>query len=204
METKETYAIDRFIQSLRDAQVDLEEFAMRLSIGKANAKDKFEEVKSSLKQFSIEVEDYFYQSGVLTSDDKINFKKAFDELRLQLSLGLADAKDVYQEQKKKIETQMSIIESVVSSDERVIEMKEKLLTEFEKARIKMEILQLQFSLGKLEAQSELEKRNKELSHKIEDMEATLRTKKDEYISKVNNFQTELKSAYSHFRKAFLG
>lgn len=33
--TKETFAIDKFIQRLRDAQVELEEFRVQLALGKA-------------------------------------------------------------------------------------------------------------------------------------------------------------------------
>lgn len=134
-QTKETFAIDKFIQRLRDAQAELEEFRVQIALGKAEAKDKFEELKHSLQKFIVEVENYFYQVGVLDADKKINLQKAIDELKVQLSIGIADAKDVYAEQKKNIEKYLNEVEKIILSDERVVDMKEKVMSEFEKAKL---------------------------------------------------------------------
>jgi len=200
--TKETFAIDKFIQRLRDAQVEIEEFRVQLALGKAEAKDKFEELKHFLQKFIVEVENYFYQAGVLDADKKLNLQKAIDELKVQLNIGIADAKDMYAEQKKNIEKYLNEIETLIASDERVLEMKEKVLSEFEKAKIKLEILQLQFSLGKLEVKDEIHKYSKEVSQTIEDIESVLKSKSDDYTAKFENVQSELRKAYIHIKKAF--
>lgn len=200
--TKETFVIDKFIQGLRNAQVELEAFRVQLALGTYEAKDKFEEVKSSLHEFSVETEDYLYKAGVLSEDKKVNVAKAFETLRLQLALGKAEAKDAFYEQKEKIEKQMSELEDLIAQDDRVSEAKERLMAEFEKAKIKMELLQLQYSLGKMEAKDALEKRNFNLLDKIDEIENVLKSKSDEYNSKFKNVQSELKAAYGHFKKAF--
>jgi hypothetical protein len=200
--TKETFLIDKFIQGLRNAQVELEAFRVQLALGTYEAKDKFEDVKSSLHDFSVETEDYLYKSGVLSNDKKIDFAKAFETLRVQLALGKAEAKDVFYEQKENIEKQMSHLEDLISEDDRVSEAKERLMTEFEKVKIKMELLQLQYTLGKMEAKDELEKRKFDLSDKIDEVEHLLNSKSEEYTSKFKNVKSEMKSAFNNFKKSF--
>lgn len=118
-------------------------------------------------------------------------------------MGIVEAKDAYAEQKKNIEKYLNEIETLIASDERVVEMKEKVLSEFEKAKIKLEILQLQFSLGKLEVKDEIKKYSKETSQKIEEIESLLKSKNEAFTSKFNNIKRELKEAYAHLRKAFV-
>jgi hypothetical protein len=199
--TKETFIIDKFIQGLRNAQVELEAFRVQLALGTYEAKDKFEEVKSSLRDFSVETEDYLYKAGVLSEDKKVNITKGFETLRLQLALGKAEAKDAFNEQKANIEKQMSHLEDLIAEDDRVADAKERLLAEFEKVKIKMELLQLQYTLGKMEAREELEKRKFDLSDKIDEVEELLKEKSEEYISKFKNVKSEMKSAYNNFRKS---
>jgi len=199
--TKETFIIDKFIQGLRNAQVELEAFRVQLALGTYEAKDKFEEVKSSLRDFSVETEDYLYKAGVLSEDKKVNITKGFETLRLQLALGKAEAKDAFNEQKANIEKQMSHLEDLIAEDDRVADAKERLLAEFEKVKIKMELLQLQYTLGKMEAREELEKRKFDLSDKIDEVEELLKEKSEEYISKFKNVKSEMKSAYKNFKKS---
>jgi hypothetical protein len=200
--TKETFIIDKFIQGLRNAQVELEAFRVQLALGTYEAKDKFEDVKSSLRDFSVETEDYLYKAGIYTDDKKVNLTKAFETLRLQLALGKAEAKDAFTEQKANIEKQMNDLEELIAQDDHVSDVKERLMAEFEKAKIKMDMLQLQYTLGKMEAKDALEKRNFDLSDKINEMEQMLKSKSEAYTSKFENVKTELKSAYSHFKKAW--
>jgi len=199
--TKETFIIDKFIQGLRNAQVELEAFRVQLALGTYEAKDKFEEVKSSLRDFSVETEDYLYKAGVLSEDKKVNITKGFETLRLQLALGKAEAKDAFNEQKANIEKQMSHLEDLIAEDDRVADAKERLMAEFEKVKIKMELLQLQYTLGKMEAREELEKRKFDLSDKIDEVEELLKEKSEEYISKFKNVKSEMKSAYKNFKKS---
>jgi hypothetical protein len=200
--TKETFIIDKFIQGLRNAQVELEAFRVQLALGTYEAKDKFEEVKSSLRDFSVETEDYLYKAGVLSEDKKVNITKGFETLRLQLALGKAEAKDVFNEQKANIEKQMSHLEDLIAEDDRVADAKERLMAEFEKVKIKMELLQLQYTLGKMEAKEELEKRKFDLSDKIDEVEELLKEKSEEYTSKFKNVKSEMKSAFNNFKKSF--
>jgi ElaB/YqjD/DUF883 family membrane-anchored ribosome-binding protein len=199
--TKNTFLVDKFIQGLRNAQIELEAFRVQLALGTYEAKDKFEEVKSSLRDFSVETEDYLFKSGVLSDDKKVNIAKAFETLRLQLALGKAEAKDAFYDQKENIEKQMSHLENLISEDDLVTEAKERLMTEFEKVKIKMELLQVQYSLGKMEAKEELEKRKFDLSDKFDEVEELLKEKSEEYTAKFQNVKSEMKSAFNNFKKS---
>ena len=109
METRENvHFLDKVASALRKAAIELEEFQVQLSLGKATASDKFEELKKELNRFIDE-----NKSKASETKDKI--QTTLDELRVQLALGKAETLDAFREQKKKLLALIHEIETKIKN-----------------------------------------------------------------------------------------
>ena len=77
--------VDKVIETLRKTATEIEEFRVQTALGKAEAKDKYEEVKKKFNLFIHNSE--FKIKEVKEKVEELNMK--FDELRVQLALGKA-------------------------------------------------------------------------------------------------------------------
>ena len=99
MKNKEDiHFVDKVIGALRKSAIELEEFQVKAALGKADAQDKYEDVKKKFNVFIHESE--FKVNGIKEKIEELNTK--FDELRVQLALGKAETKEIFKKQKKQI------------------------------------------------------------------------------------------------------
>jgi hypothetical protein len=153
MSQQQDFLIDRFIQSLRDAQTELEAFRVQLALGKADAKDKYEELRSDVERLMREWQDYLRSSGIVNEEGQTDYKRALEELRLQASLGKAEAAEFITRNSVELLNYIHELEQKVSADSRWTEFRERWTTGIEVAKTKLEILKLHVSLGKLETEA---------------------------------------------------
>ena len=189
--------VDKVIGSLRKTATEIEEFRVQAALGKAEAQDKYEEVKKKFNQF---IHDGEYKvKGVKEKIDELNTK--FDELRVQLALGKAETKEVFQKQKKDLLLTLHDIEVKIKTNDTLNRMYALTLIEIEQFKIQLEILEQRFNKEKDEAKDTFEKGKKDFNNFIDKI-------KDKYgKEKVNetqleHFQTEISEAFHHFKKAF--
>ncbi|MBK7817435.1 MAG: hypothetical protein IPJ60_07620 [Sphingobacteriaceae bacterium] len=91
---------DRFIKGLRSFAATLEEVQLETALGKAEAKDKWNEFSKDLKKFLHESKmDYKNGTGIIGG-----LRTKVENLELQYSLGKADLKDAVSETKKNLNT----------------------------------------------------------------------------------------------------
>ena len=84
MKTAEnTKVVDKAVDFLRKAAVELEEFQVQASLGKAELQDAYEEAKKNFNQF-IHDSKFKIKKG---QDKYEEIKTLFDELIVQLALG---------------------------------------------------------------------------------------------------------------------
>lgn len=165
MSTEHNHISEKIAEALRKAAVELEELQVQFSLGKAEASDKYEEIKKSFNHFAHEAKLKF-QAGKEKSND---IAALFEELQVQLNLGIADGKDAFNAQRKKILDSVKKLEDKINSSELGSEVIQGLKVEIEKFRIKLEILRLRFELGKMEAKDEFESRKTDFKDKIDEM-----------------------------------
>jgi len=99
---------DNLISAMKKAAGELEDFQLQLALGKAEAGDKVDEVKTKFRTIINDA-----KQKVNSSDDKLKGK--LEHLELQLALGKAEAKEVLEEQKKKIAHTIHDIETFFKS-----------------------------------------------------------------------------------------
>jgi hypothetical protein len=125
---------------IKKSQKEIEEFILQLSLGKADADKKYDEVRS---EFSKKISEWkltfaeYKKTGKQTMDD---LKKKLEELELQLSLGKAEAADTFSERRKKIVKKLNELEAELKNNPDLKEARENIQNEIEKFKLKLEIL----------------------------------------------------------------
>lgn len=189
--------VDKVIGALRKTAVELEEFRVQAALGKAEAQDKYEEVK---KKFNLFVQDSEYKiNGVKEKIEELNTK--FDELRVQLALGKAETKEIFKKQKKQLLLTLHDIEVKIKTNETLNRMYALTLIEIEQFKIQLEILEQKFNKDKGEAKDTFEKGKEDFNSFIDKFKGKYAKKKEEE-SKIEHFQSEISEAFNHFKKAF--
>lgn len=191
--------IDHMVSGFKKAATELEELQLQLSLGKAEAKDKFETLK---KRFNGVV----HEAELKVDDVKEwghDLHTKFDELRIQLALGKAETKDVYEAQRKKINLKIHEIETYIQAHPKLAKAYDYLLTEFERVKLELEILAVNFKLSTLKTTDSLQKRRDEMTAIIKGLKEGLeKHKQGEEPTRHENFRNEIKQAYHHLKAAF--
>ena len=194
---KDVQFVDKVIGALRKTATEIEEFRVQTALGKAEAQDKFEEVK---KKFNLFVHDSEYKiKGVKEKIDELNTK--FDKLRVQLALGKAETKEAFKKQKKELLLTLHDIEVKIKTNETLNRMYALTLIEIEQFKIHLEILEQRFNKEKDEAKDTFEKGKKDFNDFINKIKDKYGKKKVEE-TKLEHFQNEISEAFHHFKKAF--
>jgi len=193
---KDSQFVDKVIGALRKTAVELEEFQVQAALGKAEAQDKYEEIK---KKFNLFIHDNESKvKGIKEQIEELNTK--FDELRVQLALGKAETKEIFKKQKKQLLSTIHDIEVKIKTNETLNKMYALTLIEIEQFKIQLEILEQKFSKEKKEGKDAYEKGKKDFNSFIDRFKSKYTKKKEE--SRLEHFQSEISEAFDHFKSAF--
>ena len=198
MEANATFT-DKVIERLRKTATDLEALQIQLTLGKAEARDKYEEFKKEFSKTLREIGSTIEKSNVQGASE---LKVLLEELQVQLALGKAEARDAFLEQKKKIEKVLQQIEQKINIEPLSNEIIEKLNDEIRRFRIILEILRVKYELGKYETRDIYEARKKEFEQKINSLKQKINLKAETFDKQASIFKTEIADAYAHLKKAF--
>jgi histidinol dehydrogenase len=102
---------DNLISAIRNAASELEAFQLQVALGKAEANDKVDEVKTKFKGIIHDAKNTLHK-GEAKFDE---LKGKLEHLEVQVALGKAEAAEVIEEQKKKISHAIHEIEQYVKS-----------------------------------------------------------------------------------------
>ncbi len=197
METKQDIKfIDKVIEALRKTAINLEEFQVKVALGKAEAEDKYEDVK---KKFNLFIHDTEFKIKEVKEDIE-ELKSKFDELRVQLALGKAETKEIFENQKKELLLTLHEIEVKIKSNKTLNRMYALTLIEIEQFKIQLEILEQNYNREKIELKNLFEKGKQEFNAFIDKFKARHSKNKEE--TKLEHFQNEISEAFVHFKRAF--
>lgn len=190
---------DALISQIKKTAIDLEHFQVQLALGKAEAKDKFEELK---KKFNASV--HSAKLKLAAGKSKIDqIKSEFEEMQVQLALGKADTIDAFKAQKKKILRAISVLEKKLETNSLSDEIESKFRHAIEKFKIQLEVLRVHYELGKMEARDEFEYEKRELATLIAKIKAKHEGRKKNILKTRQERRDELKEAYKHLKKAII-
>jgi len=198
---------DSIQNRLQSIEKSLDEFQLQLALGKAEALDEFEKQKKRLSEFVFEFQQKI--ESLTTENELINkLKSALQELQLQLSLGKAESKEVFEEQKEKIIKVVGDLEEIIKADKKIDEkfadLYDYLDNSTQNFRTALDILRLQINLGKAEAEDNFEQVKKELSPVFSDLKEKINKIKDNGFSESSfkELNQELKNSFSLVKKVF--
>lgn len=193
---EETRFIDNVVETLRKAAIEIEELQVQAALGKAEAQDKYDEVK---KKFNEVLQNA--KSKIHAGKDKVEeIDTKFDELRVQLELGKAEGLDSFRVEKRKLLSKLHEIEVKIKTDKRINRLYAFVLLEIEKFKVNLEILEQKFEQGKVDAKISFEKGKQEFNAFIDRIK-TKYSKKEE--TKWEHFQDEISEGFRHFKQAFI-
>lgn len=200
MDAKEQKSFtDLVIKGLKKAVTELEEFRVQAALGKAEARDMYEDLK---KQFNHTAHELKLKAEKFKSEldqNSLKLRNAFESLQVQLALGKAETKETFEQQRKAIIKALNEIESIIKSNKTTNEYYITLLEEIEKFKIKLEILRLRFELKRMDVNAELEDRKNELKETVNSFKEKILNKEN---AKMKHFSEEVSQAYAHIKKAF--
>ena len=192
-----SHFIDKVIDTLRKAAVEMEEFQVKVALGKAEAEDKYEDIK---KKFNSFVHDSKYKIKVGKEKvDDLHMK--FDQLMVQLDLGKAETIEAFKKQKKDILTTIHEIEVEIKTNETLKRIYAFVLIEFEKFKAQLQVLEEKFESGKANVKTSFENGKSEFNKYVENLKSKYSTKKEE--TRWEYFQNEIAEALTHFKQAFV-
>jgi len=178
---------------LRKAATELEELQVQAALGKAEAKDLFEDVKknlhSNLQQLKIRIRQK------KSSESLLPIVNAIEHLQVQLALGEAETREKFEEQRKILEAALNKLEASLKPPlgSQIIIWHLKI----EKFKAKLKLLSLTYNLKKIELQFNLEQRKKNVERTLENMKERLEHKKMTVKNNWSDFKTEVKDAYGN-------
>lgn len=198
-ETTETNILQKVTEKLLAAQQEIDELALQLALGKADARDKFEEIKSEFRLKVGELKNILANPAENYLSPEVKAK--IEELELQLALGKADSKDLFEGQKKKIMNALTNLEEDIKKNWRRIKAPDFFVHEVEQFKLKMEILRLRFRLKKFDVRDDYRTRMQTVRREIKKMTTKAKDRINARQEKYDDFKFEISLAYKHIKNA---
>lgn len=198
METSKNKLIETLIHGLKNALTELEEFQLQLALAKADASDKYEEIKKTLNETIHEAKIKLLGNKTEIHDLAI----LLEELQLLLILGKASSKEIFNEQKSRILNVLINIEKLLTITIIGAELYSMLKPEIEKFKIKLEILSLIYELKKINIKDEWEHQKNSFEKQISTLKENLVETENEMEKHIEKIGDEIKDAYNNLKKTF--
>ena len=176
--------------------------------GRDEAAKRIQQQKQNLAEAAGKLEKMAAESASLAVDASSDLHAGFDHLQVQLALGKAETREVFDEQAKKIRDAMERIEDQLEHVEADVE--EELANQTaafiriaNRLRAEIEAAELQFALFKADHRDDVEAGKKELRKKLSELRDDLRQASHEAGARFEKFESEFGEGLGHIRKAFL-
>lgn len=198
-ETNEKDLLQKISNKLISAQQEIDELALQLSLGKAEVKDKFEEIKNDFRNKVGELKS-------LMANPSENFlspevKAKIEELEVQLMLGKAESKDLFEKQTKNILKALTNLEEYTRQNWHKINAPDFFMHEAEQFKLKMEVLRLRLKLKTFDIRDEYRTNMQTVRREIKKLASKARGSIGTRQAKYEDFKYEISVAYQHIKKA---
>lgn len=161
----------------------------------------------ALEKFKSEVA----KANGIAEEKKKEMQTQFDDLRVQLALGQAEARDAFGAQRKKIQHSIATLEATVdrhldAAGHAIEESFERAADKFIAAAIEYEAasdaLEARLFMKKVKAKAEFENKKKDFLEQISKFKTQLQGKRDMAKDKAATFEEELSAGMSQVKQAF--
>ncbi|MFN8576160.1 MAG: hypothetical protein U0354_04830 [Candidatus Sericytochromatia bacterium] len=181
----------------------LENVHLQFSLGKSEAISELERQKENLKKNIDSI-----SAKISESSDKLNETDAgkklndkIEELKLQLALGKAETKDLFNKHSENLNKNLSSFRNDLN--DKYPDLAKKLDESEDKISSVIEALRLQYALGKPELENNINKLQDDISSKLKDLKKNLDDGKEVAEEKFDDFKGEILDALNQMKNAFI-
>jgi hypothetical protein len=188
----------RIADQLKKGQEELDALAVQFSLGKAEVKDKFEEVKKQMRNSILDYKE-------VLADRKENWvtrvKDKLDDLDQLLDKGKAETKVKFEEQKKNITEKLNQLKNEVRQNPEAENLVNHFTAAAEKMKLQLALLEKKIGEEKKELTEEFKEEMGKARTKIDSIIARTKEMKEDVDLKLDHFTDEIQLSYEHLKKA---
>jgi uncharacterized protein YicC (UPF0701 family) len=187
----------RLATFIHKAQEEADALRVKAALGRMEAADVLNELSKDanlgLHSLSHDLKHEGTEIAAIAND-------YLERIRLQLSLGKAEAGKVYDQRKEAIQKSIAELESWIKTDgfELPVDLRIRLENEMAKFHFKLDILRIRFELGKLEAREVIDEKREQFKKEFQEILSSVKT---ETALKKEELSDKLKLAYESLRKS---
>ncbi len=179
----------------------------QLQSTKEQALSRVESQKKKMSAAAARIQQAIQKSTQIPEQVKQEIKSEIDNLQVQLALGKAEARDGYQNQKKKIMQGISGIEARIARHEAELDKHwEAAITEWIREEIaleaELEAAHIQYEAEKAERRAEFEAKKREITSQINAYRENIADKRQMASDKLGTFEGELSAGMDQIKRAF--
>ncbi|HEX5169257.1 MAG TPA: hypothetical protein VFW11_08785 [Cyclobacteriaceae bacterium] len=187
---------------LLEAQQEIDELAVQLALGKAEAMDKFIDVKNDFRESVRELKNFFATVQLDVEDSAISAK--IDELERSLNESQVRTRAAFDIQKENLLKIISSLERALKKKNILAEELQRFNLEVQKFKLKLEILRLKLTLKKLEVRNDFRVRMEHARNHINELRTSINEKVEAGKDRYEDFRDEIRLTYTHLKKALKG
>ena len=197
-------SIDKKLDALEHQALALE---AQLTQTKDQALQRLEQRKQRLREVLKQVQSDLQKSKEVAEQTKNEVQAKLEHLQVQLALGRADARDVFEDQREKILRALREFESTVDSKLKGAAFEsgklwEDLVGRTSSLEAELEALKSRFESEKVGRQAVIESKKQELLAKLQEVRKQIDEKRRIVQVKTDTFESDLREALVQIKTAF--
>ncbi|TKS60030.1 MAG: hypothetical protein EWM72_01715 [Nitrospira sp.] len=197
-------SIDKKLDALEHQALALE---AQLTQTKDQALQRLEQRKQQLRDVLKQVQAEVQKSKEMAAQAKTEVQTKLEHLQVQLALGKADARDMFEEQRTKILKALSEFESIADQKLKGAAFEsgrvwEDLVGRASGLEAELEALKSRFDSEKAKQQVALESKKEELLTKLQVFKTQLKEKRQAVQAKADTIDLDLREGLAHIKTAF--
>jgi hypothetical protein len=200
--TNQKPVLVKIADQLLNDQLELDSLAVQLSLGKAEAKDKFEEAKkqmrTSIQEFKAKLDAEYDRNKEWAK----SMKTKLSYLDNELSDGEAQTKPIFEEKMKNIIKGLDEIGEEIDKNPEAIKMAHYYSIASNKLKLQLEIIGKKWDEKKLVLTDLFHDEMNAAKEKINSFKSKINDTKDDVGLKYENFKDEVGASFDHLKKAF--
>lgn len=191
----------KIAEQLLNDQRELDSLAVQLSLGKAEAKDKFEEAKKQMKKSVQEFKETLSSEYKQSKDWVNSIDIKLSNLEDYLAETKAETKEIFEKQKKNILKGIDDVKNEIKKNPEVIKFANYYTAASEKIKLQMELFEKKMEAKTTELTKEFKDEMNNAKEKLTSIIAKINEKKDDIDLKLESFSDEIHLSYNHLKKA---
>lgn len=203
MNTSPSQTPDPLLVKLADhflaVQQELDELVVQFALGKAEARDKFQEARKAFRSKLHEFQQT--PAGDTIMEVQAEMVVVIYKLDALIEKGVAESQELFDKQLDELDSLADRLKLAISKQINSSYILEHLTLEIEQLKLKLQLFQLAFKLKKVKAKDSFHEYMHDVKDKIHKTVAWMKDHVPGHKTKLQQFREETRVAFQHLRKA---